>query len=170
MAFTSSPLFHCACLILFTMVGCSTTKSLEAQCIPVVPFNLWESEGADNEPEVDLDYSGFSMAEFPNGNQALMEYLMVGHELRSDSLIKAGVLRTDFTILCDIDTLGNVINVRVSDRPNNWDHMYPPVKAAEPLAIDIVKNMQQWKPATLRGRKAIQTDTPLRVAIVIVPE
>lgn len=170
MAFTSSSYFYCVCLILFTTLGCSTTKSLEAQSIPVVPFNLWASDGADDEPEVDLDYSGFSMAEFPNGNQALMEYLMVGHELRSDSLIKAGVRRTDFTILCDIDTLGNVINVRVSDKPNNWDHMYPPVKAAESIAIDIVEDMPQWKPATLRGQKAIQTDTPLRVAIVIVSE
>jgi len=104
---------------------------------------------------------------FPDGGKAMMQFLMDGHTIKSDSLIAVGIKRTDTDLWCDVDENGKVTNIRVSERPALWNRLYPPTSMGKAKALEVVNSMPKWNPGTLHGNPVYVKNVPLRVAVLV---
>jgi len=152
-------------LILLASCKVSTTSS-------TVPINnMKESTNTvvsvlQSNQAQDVDLSIFIDASFPGGNDAFNTFMLTPRMIQSDSLKVRGIAKQDLMVICNIDTMGKAIDIRMHDKPTGRSS-FPYNEEMATKALEVVKSMINWNPALLHEKKTLQKDVFIRIRVMV---
>jgi len=113
-----------------------------------------------------IDVRHITKAQFPTGNEAFIRFTMTPRYVKSDSLKTLGIEKQDLFVICDIDTTGKAVNIKMYDKPTSRSD-FPYHQEMADKALEVVRSMPLWKPATRHGKRVLQKNVKVRIRVVV---